>query len=63
MLHGHVSLQFEIMYIFFPGGGIVDDGGVIVVEIVLTKEEEHQLFFLCVSNDCESSLSLPYVLP
>ena len=48
---------------YFPGGGSVDKRGVVVVAIVLPKEEELKLFFLGVSNKCESSLSLTYILP
>ena len=43
---------------YFPGGGRVDERGVVAVVIIAPKEEELQIFFLGVSNDCESSLSL-----
>ena len=47
----------------FTGGVSVDEYGVVIVVIVSPKQKELQLFFLGISNDCESSLSLPLVLP
>ena len=46
----------------FPGVVNVDDFGVVVVVVVSQKQEELQLFFLGVSNNFESSLSLESVL-
>ena len=41
----------------------MDERGVVVLVIVSPKEEELTLFFLVVSNDYESSLSLTSALP
>ena len=40
----------------------MDEFGVVVVVSVFPKQEKLKLFFLCVSNDCESLLQLMSVL-
>ena len=63
MLPRQSFLLFEGIYIFSPGVVSVDEWGVVVVVNVSPKEKELQIFFLGVSNDCESLLYLTSVLP
>ena len=64
----HCATRTVLTYIgkyryYFPGGGSMDEFGVVFVVIVSPKQEELKLFYLGVSNDCESSLLLKSVLP
>ena len=48
---------------YFTGVISVDERGLVVVVNVPSKQENMKLFFLVVTNYCESSLILAYVLP